>query len=79
MLIQAVLLYNCDGIQDAFIRSNSSRFEKIQFQYANLLLKYMKSLTESEKDAYRLFHQGLMMVQATQRLHDLSQNRLILS
>ena len=69
-----ILLHNTDGFEP----SNKTEIESVQQKYVNLLNKYLKSHLKSE-EAYDQLHKGLMLIHDTERIYDLSLQRLKLS
>ena len=74
VILMMILLHNTDGIE----LTNKSQIESTQLKYVNLLNKYLKSQLNSEL-AYGQLHKGMMLIHDTQRMHELSQQRLKLS
>ena len=74
VILMMILLHNTDGIELV----NKSHIESTQLKYVNLLNKYLKSHLNSEL-AYGQLHKGMMLIHDTQRMHELSQQRLKLS
>ena len=73
ILIQLILLYNSDGIENQLM--HPSKIKDLQANYSNLLHRYLKSY-HSSSVANILFSKGLMLVHETQRAYDLSKHRL---
>ena len=66
-----ILLHNTDGLQ----LNDSALVEKAQQNFINFLHKYLKSHLP-ETTAYSQLHKALMLVHDTQRIHELSSQRL---
>lgn len=75
-LIFLILTYNATGIEN---RVYSAQAEKNQQKYLSLLLRYLKSISENQDEAYQMFHKGLMLIHETEALKELSKNRLKLN
>ena len=73
MLVQLILLYNSDGIEDKL--KHASKIKELQANYSNLLHRYLKS-QHNPAVANILLGKGLMLVHDTQRAYDFSTNRL---
>lgn len=71
ILMNLILLHNTDGLQ----LNDSALVEKAQQRFINFLHKYLKSHLP-ETTAYSQLHKALMLVHDTQRIHELSQQRL---
>lgn len=75
-LIFLILTYNATGIEN---RVYSAEAERNQQKYLNLLLRYFKSISENQDEAYQMFHKGLMLIHETDALKEMSQKRLKLN
>ena len=71
ILMNLILLHNTDGLQ----LNDSTLVEKAQQNFINFLHKYLKSHLQ-ETTAYSQLHKALMLVHDTQRIHELSLQRL---
>ena len=71
ILMNLILLHNTDGLQ----LNDSALVEKAQQNFINFLHKYLKSHLP-ETTAYSQLHKALMLVHDTQRIHELSLQRL---
>ena len=71
ILVTMILLHNTDGLR----LNNNAVIEKSQQNFVNFLHKYLKSHL-SQKDAYSQLHKALMLVHDTNRIDELSQQRL---
>ena len=71
ILMNLILLHNTDGLQ----LNDSALVEKAQQNFINFLHKYLKSHLQ-ETTAYSQLHKALMLVHDTQRIHELSLQRL---
>ena len=74
VILTMILLHNTNGIE----LTNKSQIESTQQKYVNLLNKYLKFHLNSEL-VYGQLHKGMMLIHDTQRMHELSQQRLKLS
>ena len=71
VIMMMILLHNSDGIE----LTDKDNVEYIQQKYVNLLHKYFKSNLSSNL-AYEQLHKGIMLIHDTQRMYELSQQRL---
>ena len=71
--MELIFLYNTDGIENQL--KDEPKVKSLQTQYAALLHKYLKSC-HPENEANTLFSDGLMLIHDTERVHDLSLNKL---
>ena len=75
MLMELIFLYNTDGIECQL--QNYDKIKYLQVQYANLLHKYLKSKTgENNNNANGLFSNALMLIHDTEKVYNLSKNKL---
>ena len=73
-LIQRILIYNSDGIEEKLLK-NPTKIRNLQAHYCNLMHKYLKSIHPPNVTNI-LFGKAVMLIQETQRAHDLSKLRL---
>ena len=73
--MEVIFLYNTDGIENQL--KNPKKVHRLQTQYAALLHKYLKS-SHTEDLANMLFSNGLMLIHETEKVYNLSKNRLLL-
>ena len=72
-LIELIFFYNSDGIEKQL--KNGNKVKQLQTQYASLLHKYLKSV-HTQNDANALFSDAVMLIHDTERVYNLSLNKL---
>ena len=71
--MELIFLYHSDGVEN--LLKQGEKVKHLQLQYSTLLHKYLKS-NHPESEANSLFSDGLMLIHDTERLNNLSQNKL---
>ena len=73
ILLILILLYNPCGAN----LQEKKKVENLQLQYIHFFYKFLKSHFDSN-EANKHLHKGIMLIQETQRIYELSKSRLIL-